>query len=116
MIDTTIERLIPLREVPKVLPCRETGRRIHISAIYRWAQRGIHGVRLDVVRIGGTTYTSSEAIQRFGEQLSSRTGFNAVADLPTPRARQREIEQASRRVGELLGDAIPAQRPRRPPS
>lgn len=101
MIDTASETLVPVNEVPRLLPCRSTGKKIHISAIYRWAQRGIRGVRLDVVRIGGTSYTSREALQRFAEGISSQPGHDD--DTPTPRARQREVELAAKRVKELLG-------------
>jgi Protein of unknown function (DUF1580) len=65
MIDIEHERLISLRDVPKLLPARINGKRLHISAVYRWVQRGIRGVRLEVVRVGGTTYTSQKALQRF---------------------------------------------------
>jgi hypothetical protein len=65
MIDIAREQLISLHDVPKVLPPGPSGKRLHISAIYRWAQRGIRGTRLEVVRVGGTTYTSREALQRF---------------------------------------------------
>jgi hypothetical protein len=65
VIDIRNEQLVPLPDVPKILPMRGNGKRIHISAVYRWAQRGIRGTRLEVVRVGGTTYTSREALQRF---------------------------------------------------
>ena len=71
MIDVAEETLVPIRDVPKRLPPRPGGRRIHISAVYRWIQRGVRGVRLEAVRIGGTTYTSLEALQRFAEQSSN---------------------------------------------
>ena len=79
MIDIAREQLISLHEVPTILPPRPSGKRLHISTIYRWVQRGIRGIRLEVVKVGGTTYTSREALQRFvqpaaapGEQLFAR--------------------------------------------
>lgn len=71
MIDTTRENLVPLRCVPGRLPKRPSGKRIHISAIYRWTDSGIRGVVLESIRIGGVTFTSLEAIQRFAERLSA---------------------------------------------
>lgn len=65
MTDTESETLILLREVPQLLPCRPNGRRLHISAFNRWAQRGVQGVRREVFRIAGATYTTREALQRF---------------------------------------------------
>ncbi len=65
MIDLLRESLISLHDIPRILPARPNGKRLHVSAIYRWVQRGIRGIRLEVVRVGGTTYTSREALQRF---------------------------------------------------
>ena len=81
MIDMNAESLIPLRDVPKLLPLRHGGKRIHLSAIYRWISRGIRGVRLDAIKVGGTTYTSSEAIQRFARGLSK---LPLLDDTPAP--------------------------------
>lgn len=64
--------LVPLRDVPRLLPARPSGKRVHISAVYRWVQRGVRGVRLETIRVGGTTYTSREALQSFAEELTAR--------------------------------------------
>lgn len=65
MIDTTKEQLIPVREVPGYLEQRGFRERVHVGAVYRWILNGLDGVRLESVRIGGTTLTSAEAIQRW---------------------------------------------------
>jgi hypothetical protein len=91
VIDIGNEQLLPLNEVPKLLPPRRNGKRIHISAIYRWAQRGIRGTRLEVVRVGGTTYTSREAMQRFASP-SATTTTNATKQNST--TRQKQIDTA----------------------
>lgn len=65
MINISTEHLIPIRDVPRHLPPRPTGRRVHISAVYRWIQRGVHGNRLESIKIGGMVYTSFEALMRF---------------------------------------------------
>ncbi|MBA5868341.1 MAG: DUF1580 domain-containing protein [Nitrospira sp. CR1.3] len=70
MIDFSKEHLIPLRDVPRHLPPRPHGGRLHVSACYRWVLRGLRGVVLESIRIGGATYTSIEALQRFGDALS----------------------------------------------
>ena len=72
MIDLANENLIPLNEVPKLLPRRKSGKTLHISAIYRWRQKGIKGIRLETAILGGTTYTSKEALIRFSERLTGR--------------------------------------------
>ena len=102
MIDTGVENLIPLRAVPQLLPSRPNGKRLHISAVYRWTLRGVKGIRLETVRIGGTTYTSREAIQRFSELLSGELPSAQPAN-PVSRARQRQIEKANAAVATALG-------------
>ena len=98
MIDLATEQLVPLQEVPRLLPPRPSGKRVHVSAVYRWAQRGVGGTRLEAVRVGGTTYTSREALQRF-----ARTPPDGVPPPHTPDpGRQRQIQDAARRVQGLL--------------
>lgn len=72
MIDVFNEHLVPIRDVPRLLPPQRTGRPVHLSAVYRWIGRGLRGVRLEAVKVGGSTYTSAEALQRFADQLSAR--------------------------------------------
>jgi len=110
MIDIASEELIALREVPNRLPPRPTGRRVHISAVYRWIQRGVRGTCLESVRIGGTPYTSMEALQRFAERLSPSPGRPQIQPNTTTKTRQRQIDEATRRVEAIL------RRPRSPES
>lgn len=70
MITLNHEQLIPLRRVPQHLPLRPSGKCIHPSAVYRWVSNGIRGTMLESVRIGGTVYTSAEALQRFADRLT----------------------------------------------
>lgn len=101
MIDTASEILVPLRDVPRCLPPRPNGKRLHVSAVYRWTLRGVKGVRLETIRVGGTTYTSREAIQRFSELLSGAALDPKIVN-PVSRARQRQLEQASSAVMRAL--------------
>ncbi len=103
MIDIIEEKMIALRDVPRHLPARPNGKRIHVSAIYRWSFRGLRGVVLDTVRVGGTQYTSEEALQRFAEALSAAR-LNPAPPVPVPtRKRQRQVERAEREVAAVLG-------------
>ncbi len=45
-------------------------KKLHLATIYRWIQRGIKGVRLESVKIGGTHCTSVEAVRRFIERTN----------------------------------------------
>lgn len=107
MIDLSTEKLIPVREVPKLLPPRPTGKRVHVSAVYRWIQRGVRGVRLETITIGGTTYTSTEALQRFADQRSNSIADSSPPSVPTTAARQKQIDRAAKQVEEILGSSRP---------
>jgi len=67
------------------------------------------GVRLEAIRIGGSTYTSLEALQRFANHLGA-SGPEQMTPEPTPaRTRQKQIDQASKRLREALGMKEPDQ-------
>lgn len=101
MIDVSSEHLIPVREAPRHLPKRPNGKWLHVSACYRWITRGVQGVVLESIRIGGTTYTSLEALQRFGDRLSPAAP-SPPEKAPGPLSRQKEIERAARHVAAEL--------------
>ena len=69
------EQKITLTEASKKCPHRE-GRRPHVSTIWRWCRVGVRArsgerIRLEHCRVGGSLFTSAEALERF---------FTAVAD------------------------------------
>lgn len=98
-IDIEQETLLSMREVPDRLPRKPSGKRIHISAVYRWVSGGVGGVRLESIKIGGTTYTSAEALQRFAER---RQGRDAEGPPLTPKRRQAEIDAAAAQAESIL--------------
>lgn len=105
MIDLQHEQLVPIRMVPKLLPRHPNGKRLHISAVYRWMERGRKGVHLEWIKIGGRRYTSREALQRFSEacteaEQGSRLEPNGRM---TTRQRKREAEKARKAVERILG-------------
>lgn len=102
MIDIGQEELIAVRDVPRALPKRPNGRRLHVSAVYRWISRGVRGVVLESARIGGSTYTSREAMARFAERLNG-AATQPQQTLKPPHSRQMEIERAAKRLDTMLG-------------
>ena len=64
MIDITNENLLPFRDVPAWTK-QHLGNRVHPSTIQRWRLRGARGVKLETLLVGGTRYTSAEALSRF---------------------------------------------------
>lgn len=79
MIDMTTEQLLPLSKVPGYLEKRGLGRRVSIQAVHRWAHHGAGGVVLESIRIGGTTVTSIEAMQRW---IAARSHAKEAARSP----------------------------------
>jgi Protein of unknown function (DUF1580) len=73
-IDLYEETLVSLAEAVCLLP----GRRPHSSTLWRWYRRGVHGVRLETVVVGGRRFTSRAAIERFIQRTTAaRNGATA---------------------------------------
>jgi hypothetical protein len=71
MLNLSDETIVSLSDATKLLPRRRAGKRPHISCLYRWARHGFRGIRLEVIRVGGTLCTSREALERFIEQTTA---------------------------------------------
>lgn len=67
----TDEKLITFTEASTSLPLRN-GRPVHSSSIWRWARRGIGGIQLETLRIGGRYLTSLPALERFTKNLTDQ--------------------------------------------
>lgn len=89
-IDISAETLISPTDYLKLRPAGRNGKPMHIATFYRHVLRGIRGIRLEHVRLGGQIYTSSEAVQRFAERLTearmggSRQPTDQAGSLPVP--------------------------------
>ena len=84
-----------LAQATKHLPRRRRGKKPHASTLYRWALNGVQGVRLEVIRVGGTLCTSLEALQRFCERCTDPSSRPPSA---TSKSRQRAIRKAEREL------------------
>jgi hypothetical protein len=91
-IDIETEWLLSLSEAAKELPGRP-----HISTLHRWRLRGVRGVKLDTVLVGGRRFTSREALVRFTDRINSGEA-KAVTGHRTVRERERAIERAEREL------------------
>ena len=96
-IDIHKHNLLLLRDAAKRLPGRP-----HISTMWRWHKRGVRGIRLATVVIGGQRYTSEEALQEFID-ATTEAHDRGVALPTTPidvtrRRRQAAIEKAEREL------------------
>lgn len=95
-INVAEEDLITFTELAKALPCRRAGRPVHVSTIHRWRSRGIKGLRLEAVRVGGAWHTSWAAFARFSAEL---TVLAEKSDVVMPR---RSAKQAVNKAGQQL--------------
>ena len=65
-IDIETEEMVPITRSPMHIPGRP-----HISTVVRWCTRGVRGLVLESVIVGGRRFTSVEALSRFVAHLSS---------------------------------------------
>lgn len=68
MIDISSEKLLTFSQAAEKLPSRP-----HTSALHRWTNSGIRGIKLETILIGGRRFTSWEALQRFVEATTEES-------------------------------------------
>ena len=101
MIDFANEELLTLSQASKKVP-GQSGGHVNVATVWRWAQRGLRGAKLETLAIGGTLFTSAQALQRFFGR--GRPGNDSLVTLvATPAIRKKAIEAA---VRELAADGI----------
>ena len=98
MIQTSIETLIPINQVPVHLE-KITGKRPHIASIYRWIQKGIAGVQLETLIIGGTRLTSTEALDRFFQESTKAKESQKQKSRQSANSRYRSFEKQAENLG-----------------
>lgn len=81
MIDFTRDTVIRLTEAAALL-------RVKYGTVHRWARYGVGGRKLESAFLGGTAYTSLEALNRFSGQPTSQE--------PTPQPPAKDHEDAMR--------------------
>ena len=103
MIDLDQEDILSFRDATAYLPQRN-GRKIHVSSLYRWATRGIRGVILETLQVGGCRYTSKEALQRFSDRLTEARVVPkwSGARRPFGRRTEKQRDEAIRRAEKEL--------------
>lgn len=94
-IDLSTETIVSLTEAPHHLPRRRKGKRAAVSTMFRWAQQGCRGIRLETIQVGGTKCTSIESLQRFCDRL---TAANSPQPQCTPTRRRRAAESAQQEL------------------
>lgn len=94
MINPQTESLVSLTDAAKSLPGRP-----NITTMWRWRNRGIRGVKLETILIGGRRMTSLEAMARFFAATTAAADGIQVHD-ETPRQRERALVQAEKELSD----------------
>ena len=107
MIDLATETVVTLTDAPRHLPSRRRGRKPHSSTLFRWAKYGVKAadgavIKLETIRVGGSTCTSVQSLQRFCEALTARTAPEPKS-VRTPSARRKAIEMQQQRAASDRG-------------
>ena len=100
MIDLRIEQLRLLSKAAADVPGRP-----HSSTLMRWWRRGVKGVKLETVVVGGRRFTSIEAIQRFIEALSAP---HSTQGSPVRQLSHRQIALADHRRSTQIDEELDA--------
>jgi len=101
MIDLFSENVYSLKEASKVIPGIRGGKKPHIASLYRWCKKGVNGVKLESIQVGGTLCTSLQAIQRFCNKLSEPEQAEIKGQAQqnaTLNRREREIDKANKEL------------------
>lgn len=92
----SLDELIPIERVPKILPGNP-----NISTIHRWRTKGVLGIRLHSVRVGGRRMIPRESLLAFISAITTAVDGGKVAVVTRP-VRSRSIEAAEREVDSRL--------------
>lgn len=63
------EKLLTISQAAASAPGRPD-----VRTVWRWIEKGVKGTRLEVLRAGGKTFTSEQAMDRFFQRLSEQGG------------------------------------------
>jgi hypothetical protein len=93
-IDPLAEEVLSMSQAARRLPRLRADRPVSPSTLWRWATNGLRGTRLEIIRVGGTTCTSVEALGRFF------TALNGDRPRETPAGRERHDAAVERQLAE----------------
>ena len=95
MLDFSQEKPLTFAAVSRGHPTHPS-----VPTVWRWALKGLQGVRLESLKIGGRRFTSLEAIDRFAARL---TEPRPVEELGASKRRQQEMIQSAERAEAVFG-------------
>jgi len=104
MIDLGTEEVLSLADAARALPAVH-GRRVHPSTLWRWARKGIRGVRLDYARLGRSIVTTRAALTDFATRLAAADFAPGTPPAPSPRPARRPRSETRRAEDVARADA-----------
>jgi hypothetical protein len=98
VIDTATETVLPFSKAAKRVPARRADKPTSPSTLWRWSSTGCLArdgtrVRLETIRIGGSTCTSVEALARFFARLTGEAP--ALFTPEQPHGKRHHLAEAS---------------------
>jgi hypothetical protein len=96
MINIEHERLVTLAAAARLVPNRKSEKGVAPSTLWRWHIRGVRGVKLETLLVGGVRYTSTEAIRRFYDQTTAAADGRPPNE--TVASRKRAMDAAEREL------------------
>ena len=94
MIDIASETLVSFSFAGRFSPSI----RPHVSTIWRWHMRGIRGVKLESVLVGGRRMTSMEAVERFIVATTEAANEESRVASRTSAQREAAIDRAEKEL------------------
>jgi hypothetical protein len=89
---------LTMTEAAALLPGRKPGKRLYVNTVWRWCRKGLRGVRLRSVLVGGQRLTTRQWLQEFIQAMSEAREPGDASPPPvirTPRQRQSASERAA---------------------
>jgi hypothetical protein len=103
MINLETERILSLAEAARMRPLGRDGRPTHPGTVRRWIKDGVRSVKLEGIRVGGSLFTSLEALQRFAERLTATEDKSSSTHVHTSPASPRRASERAERMLDRLG-------------
>ena len=98
-IDISRDKLLDFAAATRFLP---PGSRPSYTTWWRWCRRGVRGIKLETVLLGGRRYTSETAVKEFVAAMPTRDADRfPPACSPQPRDHDRREEDELRKWGIL---------------
>ncbi|MGE0145652.1 MAG: DUF1580 domain-containing protein [Planctomycetota bacterium] len=89
---------ISIQDLPNHLPPGKNGKKLHFVSCYRWVSKGLRGIKLRTIFLGGARFTTLAWVREFGEAVAAaRTDAMPAERIKPARSRRTRREERTRR-------------------